>query len=57
MQAFWYVYILESEREGDHFYVGLAENVKARIGQTQCGRSSPYLKIPAMEDQNRNRLL
>ena len=37
MQAFCYVYILESERGGDHFYVGLTEDLKARLRKHNAG--------------------
>lgn len=38
MQTFWYVYILESKIEGDHFYyVGLTEDLKARLAKHNAG--------------------
>ncbi len=37
MQQFWYVYILESELGADHFYVGLTEDLKARLHKHNAG--------------------
>jgi putative endonuclease len=37
MQEFWYVYILQSEMEEDHFYVGLTEDLKTRLSKHNAG--------------------
>ncbi len=37
MQAFFYVYILVSELGDEHFYVGLTEDLKARLAKHNAG--------------------
>ena len=37
MRKFWYVYILESDFGGEHFYVGLTEDLKARLAKHNAG--------------------
>lgn len=35
--SFQYVYLLESQQEGDHHYVGLTEDLKARLAKHNQG--------------------
>jgi putative endonuclease len=37
MQNFSYVYILESDFAGEHFYVGLTDDLKARLAKHNAG--------------------
>ncbi|WP_343517757.1 GIY-YIG nuclease family protein [Sphingomonas sp.] len=38
--AMFHVYILQSEREPDQFYTGLADDLRARLAEHNAGRSS-----------------
>lgn len=40
-----YVYILESEGDGEHFYVGLTDDLRARLAKHNAGEVSHTAKF------------
>ena len=41
--VFWYVYMLQSLRDPERFYVGMAEDLSARLKRHNAGLASPLV--------------
>jgi len=49
MKGFSYVYILVSDTDPKHYYVGLTEDLDARLRKLNKGGRSPYLQVSSLE--------
>ncbi|HSS17310.1 MAG TPA: GIY-YIG nuclease family protein [Candidatus Dormibacteraeota bacterium] len=52
MSQFFYVYILQSEIEPEHFYPGSTQDLPKRLRAHDSGRYSPLFQMEAMALEN-----
>jgi len=56
MGKFFYIYILQSERDEDRFYTGLTDDLRKRIRSHNTGPSSLHGKMAPMAIESLHRI-
>ena len=52
MTRFTYVYILQSEADPDHFYIGRTQDLRARILRHNSGQVPQHIQMETMANQD-----